>query len=89
MTDYQHKAVTQLAELYDKHKDELGKGIGMMALLWKAVSPQIPEILQGLDENPERLMQIKGFLEEIVEALREDVKEGEGEDKIEEDTKSD
>lgn len=74
MIDYQHKSIQKLSELYEKHKAELGRGMGMMNLMWKALSPQIPEILQGLDENPERLSQIKGFLEEIVKALREDVK---------------
>lgn len=76
MTEYQHKSVTKLSELYEKHKAELSKGMGMMSLMWKAISPSVPEILKGLDENPERLAQIKDFLEVIVKALREDIKKG-------------
>ncbi len=69
---YKHKSILKLHELYEEHKREMGKGFGMMSLLWKAIAPSIPELLQMLDEDEELLSKIKVFLGEIIEAMKED-----------------
>lgn len=85
MTDYQHKSIIKLSELYEKHKKEMGSGMSFMAMMWKALSPQIPDILKGLDDNPEMLAKIKVFLGEIAKTMEEDMgKTVEFEDRINE-----
>jgi hypothetical protein len=69
---YQHKSVQKLNQLYLDHKDSMGKGISMMSMLWKAIEPQIPEMLISLDENPERLATIGKFLIEMAETFKEE-----------------
>lgn len=75
MPEYQHKSVQRLAELYEGYKDEIGKGAGFMGLMWKALSPSIPEILIALDQDEELLQKIYRFLDTIVTALKEDIGE--------------
>ena len=74
MTEYKHKSITQLNELYQAHKDEMVKGFGMEALMWRAISPSVPEYFKVLDEDEELLGKIKTFLEAIMDALKEDTK---------------
>lgn len=72
MTDYQHKSVIKLAELYEQHKKEMGSGFGFMAMMWKAISPEVPIILGQLDKSPELIAKMKTFFETLVTAMRED-----------------
>lgn len=73
--EYQHKSVQRLHDEYQKHKGEMGKGIGFMSLMWRSVAPSVPELLKDLDNDPAMLGKIKAFMETIVEALKEDVGE--------------
>lgn len=70
---YQHKSVQRLFDEYQKHKDEMSKGIGFMSLMWRSISPSVPELLKDLDNDPVMLGKIKTFLETVVGALKEDV----------------
>jgi len=72
MTEYKHKSIQKLNELYQEHKDEMVKGFGMEALMWRAISPSVPEYFKALDEDEELLGKIKDFLGAIMDALRED-----------------
>lgn len=72
--EYKHKAVQRLFEEYQKHKGEMSKGIGFMSLMWRSISPSVPELLKDLDNDPVMLGKIKAFIETIMEALKEDVK---------------
>jgi len=69
---YKHKSILKLYELYEEHKGEMGKGFGMMSLLWKAIAPSIPELLQMVDDDEDLLGKIKVFLGEIMGAMEED-----------------
>ena len=72
MPEYQHRSVIKLSELYEKHKDEIGKGAGMMGLLWKALGPSVPELLVALDSDEKLLGKIKAFLQTVLETFEED-----------------
>ena len=69
---FKHKSVQKLNQLYLDHKASMGKGMGMMNMLWSAISPQIPEMLISLDENPEQLASIGKFLIEMAETFKEE-----------------
>ena len=69
---YKHKSIQKVYDLYQEHKGEMGKGFGMMSLLWKSIAPSIPELLLMVDEDEELLGKIKVFLGGIMGAMEED-----------------
>lgn len=74
MTDYKHESIAKLDELFHKHREELGKDAGMgMGMMWKAISPTIPEILIGLDNDEDMLGKIATFIRMISDAFEEDI----------------
>lgn len=79
MKIYQHKVVEKLAELFEKYRDVIGKEAGpLYGLFWKALSPQIPDMLEILDGKPELLEKLRIFTLEMAEAFEEDKKLKEG-----------
>ena len=72
LPQYNHKSILKVYELYQEHKDKMGKGIGMMSILWKSIAPSIPEMLHMIDEDEELLGKIKRFFTNLVEAMQED-----------------
>ena len=73
--EYKHKAVQKLYGLYQEHKDELGKGISPMTMIWRSISPGVPDMLKVLDDEPDMLAKLKGFVDSLSQALKEDVGE--------------
>lgn len=72
MSEYQHKALQKIHELYEEHNAEMGKGISFMSIMWKSISPSIPDMLKVIDEDEELFGRIRAFLETIMEAMQED-----------------
>jgi len=68
------KAVDQLRSLYTKYNAELRKTSGMGAMMWRAVSPTIPELLTGLEGNPDILLKALPVLKGLVEAIEDDTR---------------
>ncbi|MBT9148539.1 MAG: hypothetical protein DDT32_02314 [Syntrophomonadaceae bacterium] len=71
--EYSYKSCQQLYNLYLQYKDELGQGVSMNALLWKAVGPSVPELLSTLDNDKALLAKVKGFLQQLLEAMEADI----------------
>lgn len=69
---YKHKGIQKVYELYQEHKKEMGKGVNMMSLMWRALAPNIPEYLHMIDEDEELLGKIKTLLGSVMEAMKED-----------------
>jgi len=69
---YKHKSIQKVYELYQEHKMEMGKGVNMMSMMWRALAPNIPEYLKMLDEDEALLDKLKTLLRGIVEAMKED-----------------
>ncbi len=69
--NYQNKAIRGLDELFQKYRGELGKGSGFTGMVWKAIEPSVPSLLESLDNDSEALKKITVFLEEIVATLKE------------------
>ncbi len=75
--EFKHKSCQQLYSLYLQYKDELGQGVSMNALLWKAIGPSVPELLSTLDNDEALLAKVKGFLQQLLEAMETDTTEAE------------
>ncbi len=72
LPQYKHKGIQKVYELYQEHKKEMGKGVNMMSLMWRALAPNIPDYLHMIDEDEELLGKIKALVGSIMEAMRED-----------------
>ena len=75
LPEYKRKSIQKVYELYQEHKGEMGKGVNMMSLMWRALAPNIPEYLHMIDEDEELLGKIKALLGSVMGAMEED---GEG-----------
>lgn len=62
---YKHRICQKLHELYLEHKDRLGKGVSMHSILWRSVSPSIPDLLATLDEDEELRRKILDFVKQL------------------------
>jgi len=71
-SEFKHTSIKVLYKLYEEYDEQLGKGFGMMQIIWKSVSPQVPDMLAGLDKNPELLKKIAGVLVPLAEELRKE-----------------
>ena len=67
-----HSSTKKLLELYYLYKDKVGSDGGMFSLIWKALAPQIPELLSHLDKDEDALGKISKVVSEVAEAFRED-----------------
>jgi len=69
---YEHKIIEKADELFKQHKKELGKGGGMLSLVWKALAPSIPQMLEEFDKDEELLEKAKAFIKKIAEIAEEE-----------------
>ncbi len=70
---YNRQSCQQLYNLYLKQNDQLGKGLSMEALMWKAISPSVPELIAIIDNDETLFAKIKGFAKQMVEVMEADV----------------
>jgi len=73
--EYQHKLCQKLYDLYLEHKGNLGKGLSMYSMLWRSIEPSVPDLLGILDSDEKLLGDVKRFLAQIMETMREDLDE--------------
>ena len=69
---YRHRICQRLYELYLEHKDRLGEGASLHAILWKSIAPSVPELLATIDEDEELLRKIKNFVKQLLDVVEED-----------------
>jgi len=71
---FKHKGVQKLYELYQEYKGKLGGGhsFSMASILWKSVSPEIPNLLAHLDDDDDMRKTVSEVVEKVAEALKED-----------------
>lgn len=70
--NFEHKSLQKLFQLYMEHKNTLGKGMGVMGMMWRSLAPSIPDVLEILDEDEEVYRKIKSFLLSITETMKEE-----------------
>jgi len=69
--EYKHKTICKLWELFQGFNKTYSPN-GMWGMIWKAVSPAIPELLKGLDEDDGARAQIFGIVTQFAEAIKEE-----------------
>jgi len=71
---FKHEGVQRLYELYLEYKEKMSGGskLSMASLLWRSVSPEIPNLLAHLDEDDEARKTIKEIVGKVAEAFKED-----------------
>lgn len=61
-----------LANLWIRYKESLTSGLGMQAIMLKAMSPEIPKFIQNLDNDPGQQKVIKEFVAEVSREINEE-----------------
>jgi len=71
---FKHEGVQKLYELYLEYKEKMSSGskLSMASLLWRSVSPEIPNLLAHLDEDDEARKTIKEIVGKVAEAFKDD-----------------
>ena len=74
MPEYQHKSIGKIIEIFGRHKDTM-PDIAGSTMLWKALAPSVPYLLQAFDSEPGLFKWVRMVVLEIAEAMREEVEE--------------
>ena len=69
---YKHRICQKLYELYLGYKDRLGEGVSIYSILWKSISPSVPELLRAIDEDKELRGKIKDFIKQLLRVIEDE-----------------
>jgi len=73
--EYKSKAIQSLSQLYLKWDEYIkSQKTSLWVMMWRAISPSLPQLLQALDEDDELRQKLINKVREIADTLVEDDK---------------